>query len=398
MAADFPRIIDDVTNEWLSGVLGATVTGYEVKFLEGGVLADAYKLHGITYAGTQGSTPSSVVLKIANRIPESRANAMAVGAYVKELNFFRDLAPDVPMRSPKLYGLFTDGSATSEYFVIVMEDLTAHSRVFDQVIDPPDEAFTRKIAAEAATMHAKFWDSPALDVPWLSRPDGRYVFALDALCKMSSATSGPFRELWKQMFGADIFVGFEEAEKLNALLTGPKCAGIHEAIYDILSSRPKTLLHGDLRADNVFRTDPAQGKSVEDSQLTYIDWQVIHAGPPGPEFTEAWMHSLPPALRAKDKEFLREYHDRLVALQPKAAAYTYEMLMEDYTLSFCFWWTAITTLGVGTVPMFDKPEGARMKQLWSAGLMRSLTAVQDLGCLAIIEKIAAGLPDDAPAA
>ncbi len=396
MVEDFPRVIEDVTNEWLSGVLGARVTSYDTTFLEGGVLADAYKLHGITYEGPRGEAPSSVVLKLANRLEASRGSAMATGAYVSELKFFRDIAADVPLRSPKLYGLFTDGTAASEFFVIVMEDLTAHSRVFDQVNQPPDEAFTRKIAKEVAAMHAKFWDSPALDTLGLIREDKRYVFALDPLCKMSAGASAPFRGLWEQMFGADAFAGFPEAEKLNALLTGPKCAGIHEAIYDILSSRPKTLLHGDLRADNVFRTDPAAGKSVEDSVITYIDWQVMHAGPPGPEFTQAWMHSLPPALRRKDKEFLREYHNELVRLNPKAAAYTYEMLLEDYALSFCFWWTAISTLGVGTVPMFDKPEGARMKQLWSAGLERSLTAVEDLGCLAMIEKIAAGLPDDPP--
>jgi hypothetical protein len=323
---------------------------------------------------------------------------MATGAYVSELRFFHDLAPDVPLRSPKLYGLFTDGSATSEYFVIVMEDLTAHSRVFDQVNDPPDEAFTRKIALEVAVMHAKFWGSPRLDELGLTRPDGRYVFALDPLCKMSPGAAAPFRGLWQQMFGADVFAGHADAEKLNALLTGPKSAGIHEAIYDILSSRPRTLLHGDLRADNVFRTDPAMGTGVEESQLTYIDWQVMHAGPPGPEFTQAWMHSLPPALRRKDREFLRQYHDRLVQLNPAAGAYTYEMLFEDYTLSFCFWWTAISTLGVGTVPMFDKPEGARMKQLWAAGRERTLMAMEDLGCLEIIGRIAAGLPYDPPSA
>ena len=354
MGQDVPRTLDDINNEWLSTVLGATVTGYHQHFLEGGVLADAYRIHGITYSGNAGSAPSSLVLKMANRVAESRGNALAVSAYVKELNFFRELAPQVPMRSPKVYGLFTDGSASCEFFCIVMEDLTAHSSVFDQVNDPPNEAFTRKIAAEAATMHAKFWESPALKADWLSRPDGRYVTALDPLCKMSPQTTGPFRALWEQMFGQDIFGGsrFAEAEKLNAVLTGPKCAGVHDAIYDILSSRPQTLLHGDLRADNVFRTKPSAGKSVADTTLTYIDWQVVHAGPPGPEFTEAWMHSLPPELRRKDREFLNEYHERLVTLEPRAAAYTYEMLMEDYALSFCFWWTAITTLGVGTVPMF----------------------------------------------
>ena len=49
MAEDFPRKVDDITNAWLSQVLGGTVTGYATTFLEGGVLSDAFKLHAITY-------------------------------------------------------------------------------------------------------------------------------------------------------------------------------------------------------------------------------------------------------------------------------------------------------------------------------------------------------------
>ena len=62
---DFPRTVDAITHAWLSRVLGATVTGYQTTFLDGGVLADAFKLHAITYDGNPGSAPSSVVVKIA---------------------------------------------------------------------------------------------------------------------------------------------------------------------------------------------------------------------------------------------------------------------------------------------------------------------------------------------
>ncbi|MGI8925113.1 MAG: phosphotransferase [Tepidiformaceae bacterium] len=398
MTTDFPRTIAEVTPAWLSQVLGAKVTSYEVAFLEGGVLSDAFKLHSITYDGDQPDAPASVVLKMANQVKDRRDFALMSNAYTRELRFFQDLAKDVPLASPKVYGCFTDGSAGSEFFAIVMEDLSAHSRVFDQVDDPPDEAFARKIALEAAGMHAKFWESETAALPWLGRPDNRYVFALDMMCKMTPQTWAPFRDLWTQMYGHDVFERAEDQplEELTALLCGPKGAAIHEKIYDILSSRPRTLLHGDMRADNVFRTDPALGKSVEDSDLTFIDWQIIHAGPPGPEFTQAWMHSLEPAVRRKDRDMLRQYHTRLVELNPAAAAYTYEMLLEDYALSFCFWWTAIITIGVGTLPVFAQPEGARMKQLWERGLLRSKVAMLDLDCLARIRTLAESIPDAPP--
>ena len=80
-----------------------------------------------------------------------------------------------------------------------------------------------------------------------------------------------------------------------------------------------------------------------------------------------------------------------------AAAYTYDVLLEDYALSFCFWWTAVISLGGGTLPSFDKVEGARMKQLWGKGLFRAMSAMRDLDCLALIKQLAADIPDDLPA-
>jgi hypothetical protein len=391
MAEDFPRTVDEITPAWLSTVLGRTVTGYDTVFLEGGVLSDAYQLAAITYADEAGGAPSSVVIKVANRVKALRDFALMGNAYHKELTFFQSLAREVPINAPQVYGCFADGSPGSEYFIIVMEDLTAHSTVFDQIHDPPNEAFARKIALEAAKLHAKFWESEITRLPWLGRADHRYVFALDAMSKMSHATWGPFRALYEQMYGRDLFAGgaFQAVEDLTELLCGPHGVAIHERIYDLLSARPKTLLHGDMRADNVFRTDPAAGKSVEESTLTFIDWQIIHAGPPGPEFTQAWMHSLEPEVRRQEKSMLKQYHDRLVALNPVTAAYTYDMLLEDYALSCCFWWTAIISVGVGTLPTFDRPERARMKQLWGTGLFRSISALRDLDCLARIRQVAA---------
>lgn len=396
MTRDFPVSVGEITPGWLSGVLGGEVLDYQVTFLEGGVLSDAYRLHEITYRGEPDGLVTSVVVKMANQVAERRDFALMVNAYNKELNFFRDLAHEVPLRSPEVYACLGDDTEGAETFIIVMEDLSTHSRVFDQVDDPPDEEFARRIALEAATMHAKYWDSDTTRLPWIGAGDGRYESSLDGLSKMAPMTLEPFTALWKQMYGGDLFDPVVDADviELTNLLCGPKCAGLHDRIYDVLSSRPKTLLHGDLRADNVFRTDPARGLPVDESTITYIDWQVIHAGPPGPEFTEAWMHSLTPETRRKDKDMLRQYHDRLVELQPAAKTYSYEMLVEDYSLSFCFWWTAIITLGVGTLPIFGQPEGARMKELWAVGAERSKTAMADLGCLDLVKELVVGLPDD----
>jgi len=391
---EFPRTADAITTSWLSEVFDAPVTGFQTTFLEGGVLSDAFKLHDITYDGPCPDAPRSAVVKLAQAEQGRRESALAGNAYLKELNFFRYLAPEIPVRTPHTYAVHTDGSAGSEYFIIVMEDLTTHSKVFDQVNDQPDAAFTRKIALEAAKMHAKYWESPLLDEPWISDDPGRYLFPMDPLCRQSPANLDTYRTLWEQKFGVDPLRALgDEVEQLTLLLTGPKCDAIHDRMYEILSSRPRTLIHGDMRADNVFRTRPELGRSVEQSEVTFIDWQLLTAGPPGPEFTQSWQHSLTTEVRRNDRQILKEYHEALVSLNPAAAAYTYDNLLEDYKLGFCFWWTALITLGISVVPAFDTPAGARMKALWGQGLPNALQAMIDHDCLTTIRGIADKIPD-----
>jgi hypothetical protein len=391
---DFPRTAEAITNAWLSHILGAPVAGFDTTFIEGGVLSDAFKLHDIRYEEPAPDAPGSVVVKLAQTEQERRDSATAGNAYLKELNFFRYLADEIPVRAPHVYAVHTDGSETSEYFVIVMEDLTTHSKVFDQVDDQPDLAFSRKIALEAAKMHAKYWESPLLDEPWISNTPGRYVFPMDPLCRQSPVTLDTFRTLWDEKFGVDPLRSFgDDFEELTLLLTGPHCNAIHDGIYEVLSQRPHTLIHSDLRADNVFRTRPDLGKSVEDSEVTFIDWQLLTAGPPGPEFTQAWQHSIAPEVRRHDKEILKVYHDTLIALNPAAQAYTYDNLLVDYILGFCFWWSALITLGTTVLPAFDTPEGVRMKALWGQGLPYMQQAMLDHDCLSIIKQFANQAPD-----
>ena len=104
----FPQSIDDVTNEWLSEVLDGEERDFNVRFLEGGVLSDGFKVCDI---GSDEDLPESLVLKLANQVEDRRALTAANGAYVKEIGFFQDLAPKIPLRTPLIYHLEDDGSA-----------------------------------------------------------------------------------------------------------------------------------------------------------------------------------------------------------------------------------------------------------------------------------------------
>ena len=84
-------------------------------------------------------------------------------------------------------------------------------------------------------------------------------------------------------------------------------------------------------------------------------------------------------MRRKDGEILKAYHETLVSQNPAAQAYTYDILLEDYVLGFCFWWTALISLGTSVLPRFDTPEAARMKALWGQGIPYMLQAMVEHG-------------------
>ena len=384
MPTAIPKSITDVTNSWLSEILGGEITGFDVTFLEGGVLSDAFKIHSIRYADSS-KLPTSVVLKITNAKEDQRAVAVNNKVYVREVRFFKELVDEVPLRTPIIYSVLDDGSDGCEFFSIVMEDLGTHSDVFDQVNDPPDEAYLRKINLEVAEFHAKFWESDILERDWLRHPGDRYEFPLHDAALTCPDNIETFVTLWEKSFGQSPFhASWSSVEPLAKLICDGNAQQVLDNIYTTFTERPWTLVHNDLRADNLFRT---KGQPAETGDLTYIDWQLIGPGPVGPEFTQSWQHSLAPELRRKDLDFLKQYHQRLVEHSPEAAAYTYEMLVEDYRLGFILWWMALTTLGAATLPSFETPEGERMKALWGQGLQYMWQAMDDHDCYDLVQKM-----------
>src|SRR5262245_48225841 len=66
--------------------------------------------------------------------------------------------------SPYLAFAAADGEVA-----LLMEDLTPY--LLPDVREPIAEEHEERLLAAAATMHARFWESPALDQPWLARPE-----------------------------------------------------------------------------------------------------------------------------------------------------------------------------------------------------------------------------------
>ena len=76
-----------------------------------------------------------------------------------------------------------------------------------------------------------------------------------------------------------------DADKKAVRLLKKHQAAIYAEFHRTLDSRPKTLTHGDMRADNMFRRKDGSG-------FTVIDWQTYGAAPPGVEMHQLFANQI----------------------------------------------------------------------------------------------------------
>jgi hypothetical protein len=314
---------------FFKALLETNVTGMEViKVLEAGVTADA-AIIGLTY-GAGGTGPASICLKYAKATQEGRDFAMGGDMYKKELYFFKNLHKEVAacMSIPKMVGVLIDEDKPEEFFCIAMEDLLPNHDLVDQVTGLT-VAEAASLADMAAAFHANFWDSPVLkeDIVCQGKPDACAVF-FEGWAMVTCTTPGS----WDKYLGLcrkRVQVDFEstpaETEACKFLQQYP--AELFASFHTVLDTRPKTLTHGDMRADNMFRKKDGSGYSV-------IDWQTYGASSPGIEMHQLFANALKTEadyvqLPALMKGYLAKLHE----LQPKSRSYTFEMLWEDFRIA-----------------------------------------------------------------
>lgn len=270
---------------WLSEQLGLSVTGFkeEVIGASRGFISTTWRLDLQT--DPPGSTPQSVVLKSETSNPQFRQLARDLRAFEREVRFYRDLAPRIDTHLPTIYAC---GDGQQDCWLL-MEDLSA-LRPGDQVRGLRQReaiAVLRRIAA----VHATYWMDPALQAhPWL--PSHTFWF------------QGEFASL---LDAFEVDYGLRIGERTMALVR--QVVEQNEAIDRALSERPWTLVHGDLRADNLLFGAPGD---VDEALI--LDWQTVNRSLGAIDLAFLVGGSEPPAERAGHLfELLEIWHGELVA-------------------------------------------------------------------------------------
>jgi hypothetical protein len=256
--AEFPTHPGEVEPEWLSERLRAAgeldserIIAIRWEAIGTGQVGDSARFH-LSYDRTTNA-PDTVAGKFPAADSTSRSTAAAFGLYSKEVGFYRELAPRLDVRVPRV--LAAEIAPDEVDFVLIFEDLSP-ARGGNQ-LSSCTLADAQAAMRQAAGLHAPSWENQAIiGTPWLRSREGQ-VDQIKALYPGAQA-------LFRERYGGTL-----EPEYMAI------CEQLNEAADHWFGrdGSPKCLLHGDFRLDNML-FDIHGGKEP----IAVLDWQTVAVG------------------------------------------------------------------------------------------------------------------------
>jgi aminoglycoside/choline kinase family phosphotransferase len=358
----FPSQPSDLTAAWLTAALRASravsrarVTSFEVQPLspEKGMTGTLAVLV-LRYDVAEPDAPLTLVAKFSSDHPQLRAVVHSMGFFEREVQFYRELAGSVPVRTPRCY--FADVDPVDGWSLLLLEDLT-HERCGSWA-GGSSLAEVQVALSSIAAVHARWWENPILPTKaWLS---------------LAGLTSVP----QMQQIAIDSWPGFLDRLSVpvtTAIADAGELVGRHltETAAYLLESSPSTLIHHDFDADNLIFSWVDGRLSV-----TVLDWQLVTRGHAAVDV--AWLvagQCDPATRREHERDLVTGYHRLLV--QHGVPDYPFEQCWDDYRLAMLMAAARVCT-SVGALP---GPRGG----FWDAVFPRYAQALADLQVADLLE-------------
>jgi len=251
-----PRSLEEISAEWLTRGLrragvtqAARVTGFRATRIgEGlGFLSSVFRLL-LDYDRSEADAPRSVVAKLEPADTSMRDFEGELHAFQREIRFYEEIAPGAPIRLARLY--FAESEPPD--YAMVMEDLS-FARPGDQVAGLHASQVKRG-AYTIGCLQGRYWGDEALrSFDWMPASNG---------------VQGDFDAKW------DSFVEhFGYTVDPAGLELGARLLGRADWLEAEIGRRPRTIVHSDLRADNLMLGD--EGTPEE---ILILDWQIAVRG------------------------------------------------------------------------------------------------------------------------
>ncbi|MEV3900864.1 phosphotransferase [Mycobacterium sp. NPDC050551] len=276
-APAIPSGIDGVHPGWLSEALGTPVDSVRIEqiALDSGFSSLLYRLH---LSGE--AVPATVIAKLPAQ-SEARGAMELLGGYRRELAFYRSVAGRAPMATPHVYAARIADNGVD--FVLLLEDLADWDNADHLAGLSMDRA--RLCISQLAGLHA-----------WSAEPANAAV-----LQPFPSLDTPIARDLLLPAFapGWQIYREHTEATVPAAVAAfAERFAERAVAALPALTERD-TLLHGDIRADNLF---------FDGDRMKVVDFQFASRGCGAADIAYLVTQGLPAGVReGHDEALLREY-------------------------------------------------------------------------------------------
>lgn len=316
------------------------------------------ELFRMQYATTSGLTVSAVV-KMPFPPGPTRDVHDVIGSYGRELAFYRHVAhgsSSAPVRTPR--PIVTESDPNSSDTILIIEDL-APLVAADQRTGL-SLANAASVVRGLAALHAWGWNNPVLDglAETLPRMDS------DRALMVWSTFGEVCRIAWPA-------IGSRLADDIPAAVART-CERFAELIPFFVAelSHPRTIIHGELRSDNLFIGD--------DGVPIFIDFQM--AGQACGVFDVAYVVSQSmrtDVRRGHDEELVRAWWEGL--RERGVTDYSWDTAWRQYRIATV--WGLVYPMLVSTRWDVATAEG---RDLLDGMMLRGAACVDDLGAVGLL--------------
>lgn len=283
------------------------------------------------------SGPTNMVLKIPTSAPENKSVGLALGLYVREGQFFAQMAGRTPVGSVGCY--YNDMDVDAGEFVLVLEeirDLEVGNQTTGATVAQLELALR-----ELAKFHAAWWKHPDLDkMDWLPRNDSpaNLVVVPDI---MRNAMVVVERD-WTDVIGRD------------AVELGKRLAAQFDTVIKKTGEVAHTMCHGDARLENMFFNSDA-------TKMKFIDFQLVIRATPAQDVAYLMGSSCDNDVWDQHgMRMLKLYYDALIAAG--VSDYSWEQFWYEFKLN-ALWAVAAPASMVGTFDVGDD-NGKLLARKW----------------------------------
>jgi aminoglycoside phosphotransferase (APT) family kinase protein len=348
-----PANIDAVSASWLTAALRAdpsmaddvSVADVRAEQIaqDAGFSSLLYRLH-LTGTGV----PPTMIAKLAAQ-SEARWAMEMLGGYRRELTFYQSIAGRAPMDTPRMYVARMEQDSVD--FVLLMEDLQNWENADHLAGLSMHRA--RICIDQLADLHA--WsmtddadipdDFPGIDTP-MAREIFLPVFAMgwQVYCDNAAVVVPPAVAQYAENFAA-----------------------LAPQALDALSER-SMLLHGDIRADNMF---------FDGDRLKVVDFQFASRGVGAADIAYLVSQGLPTEVRrGHDEALVRAYLDRLA--EHGVTDYRFDEAWRQYRFAVAYLMVlpVITLVGWEAMP-------ERSRALCIKLVERAVATIDEIGALEV---------------